>query len=96
MPRRNHPDPGGIFDSDDHRRVLAHLGDVASDGYQTPELLERLGPDVGTSFDEVDELIEVLKDLEADRFAREGQHGWYMTRTGLRALTGPNGRGGGE
>lgn len=84
------PDPGGIFKSDYHRRVLAHLGQTAADGYTTEALFERMIPDEGTSIGHVSELIPVLKDLESDGYARNGQQGWYMTRHGFSALTGPN------
>lgn len=90
MPRKNHPDPGGVFPSDDHRRVLGHLGTRATEGYEVGELLERMWPDDSTSFEEERELLEVLEELQADGLATESARGaWYMTKAGFDAITGP-------
>jgi hypothetical protein len=83
-----HADPGGVFASDTHRRVLGHL---TSDAMPAEDLLERMRPDVGTELDEQDELDEVLADLEADGHASSSASGWKQTKKGLDALNAPVG-----
>lgn len=82
-------DPGGVFASDAHRRVLGHL--LQDDAQSVEGLLDRIGPDVGSDFDDTDELTEVLEDLEADGFASKSQQGWKLLKKGLDALTAPVG-----
>jgi hypothetical protein len=86
-----HPaDPGGIFASDTHRRVLAALShpDMTWD---EDELLERVGGNQWTLIDadEPEALSEILSDLEADGDAKKNKDGWKMTKAGLDKLTAP-------
>jgi hypothetical protein len=86
------PDPGGVFASDAHRRVMAHLPNPDDDPITLADLIvERINPDPHTlaHFDTATELEEVLKDLEADGHAKELKHGWKNTSDGFDALTGP-------
>ncbi len=95
-------DPGGVFASDTHRRVLAHLplpdadpmvvyDDSSSDvrTLRRSSLWHRLQPDVGTSFDDPAEVADVLADLEAEGFCSQTKAGWKMTKKGLEALNAP-------
>lgn len=98
------PDPGAVFASDLHRRVLAHLSTPSEDiGWEPIALVARIAPDVNTpipaapglSIDfeaEADGLVEILEDLKADGYARRHRNGaWQMTDKGFEAITGPNG-----
>lgn len=90
------PDPGQVFASDVHRRVLAHLavpGAEDNEPLEVSPLIQRLNPDgANPFFTEADakDLEEVLKDLEADGYA-SGKGGWHMTKKGFEAITGPVG-----
>jgi hypothetical protein len=88
-----HADPGGIFDSDTHRRTLAHLplpdDDVAAFYSRYGSVLERLKPDVGTDLADEQEADDVLADLEADGYATQTKDGWKQTKKGLEALNAP-------
>lgn len=77
-------DPGNVFDSDAHRRVLGHL--TADEPMDAGALFERMVPDVGSDFDDQAEIHEVLKDLEADGYATETKAGWKHTKRGYEAL----------
>jgi hypothetical protein len=79
-------DPGGVFDTDTHRRTLGHLTDTPM---TTEDLLDRMKPDNDTDFDEEDELTSVLEDLEADGHATKVADGWKQTKKGLDALNAP-------
>lgn len=97
------PDPGGIFASDTHRRVLAHLSTPdAKVGWSLPALVIRLAPDADTPIPPRDEygfanigagveaLEPILADLKAEGFARRHAGDvWQMTKKGFEALTGP-------
>lgn len=93
-------DPGGVFDSDTHRRVLGHLPLPGTDPMptrgpagrkaHTRSLGHRLSADAHHRIQTVDELEEVLKDLEADGYAGQTKAGWKMTKAGLDKLNGPN------
>ena len=92
-------DPGGIFESDTHRRVLAHLplpGDdpiALYDPYaERPtkvSLFHRMIADVGTDFADENELLEVLYDLQSAGYAGETKVGWKQTKKGHDALNAP-------
>lgn len=88
-------DPGGVFESDAHRRVLGHLPLPDDDPTEVGALVERVAPDDDTPFsDPSDEgdlegVVEVLKDLEADGYASELKDGWKQTKKGLEALCAP-------
>jgi hypothetical protein len=79
-------DPGDVFAFDAHRRVLAHLEVPGGNPMDTAALFERLVPDVGTDFADEGEVVEVLKDLEADGHASETKAGWKQTKRGHEAL----------
>lgn len=80
------PDPGGVFASDTHRRVLAHLHDEPQ---ELNALGHRISGDAHHGLETVDELADVLADLEADGYAHETKAGWKMTGEGLDALNAP-------
>lgn len=84
----HHADPGGVFTSDVHRRVLGHLTDEA---LSVEDLAVRLDPDDHTPFGvgDDDDLVDVLEDLEADGHASRSQAGWKQTKKGLEALGAP-------
>jgi hypothetical protein len=78
-------DPGGVFASDTHRRVLGSLFKVGP-SWPVEDLMARINNDQHTKVDDTEELSEVLKDLEADGYVSEKQDGWGMTAAGLKAL----------
>jgi hypothetical protein len=95
-------DPGGVFDSDTHRRVLGHLplpSDNPISAYDDTEtsprlrrrssLFHRMEPDQATDIADEDELTEILSDLEADGYASQSKDGWKQTKKGLDALNAP-------
>jgi hypothetical protein len=85
-------DPGGVFASDAHRRVMAHLPNPGDDPVSVEDLIgERINNDPHTlaHFDASDEVAEVLADLEADGYAKKLKNGWRNTPDGFDALTGP-------
>lgn len=80
------PDPGGIFASDTHRRVLGHLPLPGDDPSDVTALGYRISGDAHHGLAHVDELSEVLEDLEADGHATQLKDGWRLTKGGLDAL----------
>jgi hypothetical protein len=96
-----HADPGGVFDSDTHRRVLAHLplpGDAPIAAYddsgserdnRRASLYHRMVPDIGTDLEDEAEVVSVLEDLEADGYAAKTKDGWKQTKKGQEALSAP-------
>lgn len=83
------PDPGGVFASDVHRRVQANVPNPGDEPLTVGELLtERVAKDDWLDLDQ-DELVEVLKDLEADGHSKNLKDGWRNTPAGFTALTGP-------
>jgi len=102
-PKNLRPDPAGIFDSDVHRRVLAHLSTPDSEvGWTVPALLYRIAPDQHTPMPPVDEygfadgaagvgeLTKILTELKSDGYAkRHAGDVWQMSQKGFDALTGP-------
>jgi hypothetical protein len=85
------PDPGGVFASDYHRRVAAHLPVPDDDPVEVEDLLERLDEDVYTPIDALDRvaLEAVLTELAASKDAKELKAGWRLAAAGLAKLTGP-------
>lgn len=86
-----HPaDPGGVFASDTHRRVLAALSHPEFT-WGEDALLERVAVNENTLIDadEADELASVLADLEADGDAKKTKDGWRMTKAGRDKLSAP-------
>lgn len=89
-------DPGGVFASDAHRRVMANLPNPDDDPLSIDELLAgRVAADDFLDVD-ADELSEILKDLEADGDAKKLKDGWKNTKSGFEALTGPTASDGGR
>lgn len=88
-------DPGGVFPSNEHRKVLAHLPVPSADyGWTPSQLVERMRPDVDTHFVREDQMLLVLEDLRASGDAEEWVHGrshqgWRQTVHGHNRLTGP-------
>jgi hypothetical protein len=87
------PDPGGVFASDHHRRVAAHLPLPGEDTISVDELIARLNGDAFTALGESTqpEVKAILDDLSEADYARylEGTKGWRLLKAGLEALTGP-------
>lgn len=82
------PDPGAVFASDVHRRVMANVPNPDDEPLTVDALLgERVALDDHLDIDE-DELVEVLKDLEADGHVKQTKVGWKNTPSGFDALTG--------
>lgn len=81
-------DPGGVFASDAHRRVLAHLPIPSQDPMDSETFLSRVASDDGYEY-VADEVQDVLLDLEADGHASELKDGWRQTKKGLEALQAP-------
>jgi hypothetical protein len=83
-------DPGGIFASDAHRRVMANVPNPDEDALDVDGLVtERIN---GDDFLDLgyDELQSVLDDLEADGHVKRYKDGSYKnTASGFKALTGP-------
>ena len=82
-------DPGGVFDSDTHRRVAGHLPLPSDDEMELNALGHRLSPDRNHELTSVAELEEVLKDLLNDGYASQSDLGWRLTQEGLDALQAP-------
>jgi hypothetical protein len=87
------PDPGGVFASDYHRRVAAHLPLPDEDAIGVGDLLERLDSDAYAAFtgSNEGEVRGVLDDLSESGDANylEGAAGWRLLKAGLDRLTGP-------
>jgi hypothetical protein len=86
------PDPGGNFDTDAHRRVMAHLPNPDDDPITIEDLIvERINkdPHTLTHFASADDVASVLADLEADGHAKQLKDGWKNTPSGFDLLTGP-------
>jgi hypothetical protein len=85
-------DPGGTFDTDAHRRIMAHLPNPDDPPITVEDLiLDRVNrdPNTLTHFADATELIAVLEDLEAAGHAKHLKNGWRNTQSGFVALTGP-------
>lgn len=84
------PDPAGVFASDVHRRVLAHLSTPEDNvGYSVSAQIARTGPDVHVPFSTPAEIEEVLGEPKEDGLAVEHEGGlWQMTEKGFKKLTG--------
>jgi hypothetical protein len=82
-------DPAGIFPTDAHRRVLAHLPVPGDDPLAVEDLLVRMHTDDPTDFTETDQLLEVLDELGEGGDASESKAGWRQTKAGFGKLTGP-------
>ncbi len=92
-------DPGGVFASDTHRRVLGHLplptnepvalfNDEGTPRQQRRNsLFHRVADDVHTPVDTQEELAAVLAELEASGYVTQTDAGWVMTQEGLVAIT---------
>jgi hypothetical protein len=86
----SYADPGGVFESDAHRRVLGHLplpDDDVAGFYDRNEstAVERVQTDAALELDG-DEVESTLSDLEASGYATQAAEGWQMTAAGLEAL----------
>lgn len=85
------PDPGGVFSSDVHRRVAAHLPVPGEDPASAEQILARVVEDVYTPIGEGDivALERVLQELAVDGLAKELSQGWRLLKAGLGSLSGP-------
>lgn len=83
-------DPGGIFPSDAHRRVLAHLSTPEDKyGWDTAALKERLKTNRGHYFADDADLDTVLSELKDAGDAVEHDGGvWQQTAEGAEKLNG--------
>jgi hypothetical protein len=86
----SYADPGGVFESDAHRRVLGHLptpDDDVAGFYDRNEstAAERVQADRVLELDG-EEVESILSDLEASGYATQADGGWQMTEAGLAAL----------
>lgn len=82
-------DPGGVFASDAHRRVMANAPNPDDDPLSAEALIEeRVSKDDHLDLEQ-DELVEILEDLEADGHVKQLKDGWKNTPDGFAALTGP-------
>lgn len=89
-------DPGGNFASNAHRRVMAVLGNDDEPSRKPFDLvLETVDADDQIDLD-AEEVIEILKDLQADGDADHTDEGYDATEIGLEALTGPPADSGGR
>lgn len=86
------PDPGGVFASDQHRRLLGHLADdplpIQGDSPKTGLGL-RVSQDPNHGLDDVEQLESILGELAAEGYASEVKAGWKITKKGLDALQEP-------
>lgn len=86
------PDPGNVFASDAHRRVMAHLPNPDDDPLSVEDLIvQRINRDPHTlaHFDNAAGVAEILEDLESDGHAKQLKAGWKNTPDGFDLLTGP-------
>lgn len=86
------PDPGGVFASDIHRRVAAHLPVPAEDPIGLAELQRRLAEDVYTPHIEHEAVLaQILDELAEAGYASylSGAEGWRLLKAGLSGLSGP-------
>jgi hypothetical protein len=77
------------FETDTERRVLAHLRaphDQDGAPFSDEEIVARVNADEHTEANGND-VVEVLKDLEARGLARQVKDGWKMTKAGFEELT---------
>jgi hypothetical protein len=82
-------DPGGVFASDTHRRVMANVPNPDDEALPVDELLaERVAKDDYLDLD-ARELTDALDDLEADGHVKQTKNGWKNTPAGFKALTAP-------
>ena len=82
-------DPAGVFPSDAHRRVLAHLPVPGDDPTAVDALLARMATDGQTDFAEAEDLRDVLEELANAGDATGTKAGWRMSKAGFEKLTGP-------
>jgi hypothetical protein len=83
------PDPGGVFESDTHRRVLSHVPDPPHSPMTLHPLGVRIQPDRHHGLSHVNELEEVLGALEACGYVAQDEGGFITTDAGLEALCAP-------
>lgn len=82
-------DPGGIFDSDTHRRVLAHILEPGEEPISVENLLARMLSDGPTQFTDIEELRQVCDELVDDGDAERVEGDYLMTSQGLQKLNDP-------
>lgn len=80
------PDLTNVFTSDVHRRVL---GFTNWDAQPLDEIVQRIKDDPYTGANEENEILEVLKDHEADGYVTQDDDGWTLTSAGLDAIEAP-------
>lgn len=81
-------DPGQVFDSDAHRRVLCVVASPDESPVGTSVLTERIQADEHCHVDSAEELAEYLKDLESTGdIAQTGDGAWVTTEHGWDRLT---------
>lgn len=84
-------DPGGIFESDYHRRVVGHLPKPDEDLVNLSYLWARLYVhDIGTNIEAESELEAILEELINGGHVEKDGYGYRMTKAGLAALCAPH------
>jgi len=85
-------DPGQVFPTDSHRRVLAYLPQPGEDAQSTPALCERIAEDANVPFEDLETLRRILTDLATSGDAEEVESGyWRLAADGFDRLNGSNG-----
>ena len=88
------PDPGGNFDSDTHRRVLAYVWNDEAQEFGV--LAQKIGEDPYHELESVEDLTDVLKDLRGRGLRLGDQEGLEADQEGLGGDPGRAGRDGGD
>lgn len=87
------PDKGGIFGSDVHRRIQANVPSPDETPLSVADLItQRINndPHLLLQLTDPNEVVAVLKELEAEGHAKQDKQGrWQNTADGFAALTGP-------
>lgn len=89
------PDPGGNFASDEHRRVLAAVNNDDIERVPFEVVADRVIRDDQLNLSQAD-ILEILKDLEADGDVNRTDEGYDSTEMGQEALQGPPSDAGGR
>jgi hypothetical protein len=87
-PPPDHPfvdDPGGVFATDAHRRVLGHLPTPDQQRMSPAELYGRIASDQGNPLIEVEEIERLVSQL-AEQGLVATENGLRMTDDGLEAI----------
>lgn len=78
-------DPGGVFATDAHRRVIGHLPTPTEERTSRDLLLVRIGKDGGNPLNDAEDVDRILGELEAEGYINT-DNGLRMTEAGLEAI----------